>query len=132
MVLSHLVYVSSLVSLCTAQGSTICDAGCQTRVDGAITFERAAHAHVPLGDFYSLPSTFDARISTPGDLLKVEQHTDLTNYTVPSSLTMSRIMYASQNLNGTTVPATAFVLWPYAPYQYSKSIQNASSFPMIA
>lgn len=71
----------------------------------------------------------------PGTLLRVESHTDLGNYTVPSGLTMSRIMYTSQNLNGTVVPVSAFVLWPYVPFQYSDGhgSQHASSkFPLVA
>jgi hypothetical protein len=34
--------------------------------------------------------------------------------TIPHLLIMSRIMYTSQSLNGTIVPVSAFVLWPYA------------------
>jgi len=78
----------------------------------------------------------------PGTLLRVETHTDLTKYTVPSGLTMSRIMYTSQNLNGTVVPASAYVLWPYAPFQYTdedelhgrrqQKQQAPSKFPLVA
>jgi pimeloyl-ACP methyl ester carboxylesterase len=72
----------------------------------------------------------------PGTLLRIESHTNLTNYTVPSGLTMSRIMYTSQSLNGTIVPVSAFVLWPYAPFEYAgkedKKRQGSPKFPQVA
>lgn len=39
----------------------------------------------------------------------------MVNYSVPSGLTMSRIMHTAQDLNGTTTPASAYILWPYQP-----------------
>ena len=75
-------------------------------------------------DFYTIPSNFSSTLA-PGRLLKVEAVTDLTNYTVPSSLTMSRILYTTADLNGTILPASAYILWPYAP-------PSSTGYPMVA
>ncbi|KUJ07791.1 uncharacterized protein LY89DRAFT_765845 [Mollisia scopiformis] len=126
--------VNAQASLPALNGSSTCGAECQELVPLAIAYEHSAHAHYPLDDFYSIPSNFTPSME-PGTLLSVETHTNLTNYTVPSSLTMSRIMYTSMSLNGTIVPASAFVLWPYAPFEYNvgKTSKTASGkFPMVA
>lgn len=116
-------------------GSTTCNATCQQMVEEGIAFEHDSHAHTPLDDFYSVPVNFSTSME-PGTVLKVEIHTDLVNYTVPAGLSMSRIMYTSQTLNGTIVPVTAFVLWPYAPFEYANSRGKKSTgspkFPMVA
>lgn len=133
--LQNVLVISFLIGGSAAQISTR-DPGIQE----AINFERHNHANYPLDDFYTVPSTFNKH-TKPGQLLKVEEHTDLTNYTVPSSLTMSRIMYASTSLNGTTVPVTGFILWPYAPWQATSNTSTSAKarqttakkpFPMIA
>jgi pimeloyl-ACP methyl ester carboxylesterase len=121
--------------------STTCNEQCQQLVQLGIAFEASSHAHTPLDEFYSIPDTFNPSMK-PGTLLRVEIHTSLTNYTVPSGLTMSRIMYTSQNLNGTVVPASAYVLWPYTPFQYTdgdkwhgrghQKQQAPSKFPLVA
>jgi hypothetical protein len=89
--------------------STTCNEQCQQLAQLGIAFERDSHAHTPVDEFYSFPDQFNPAMK-PGTLLRIETHTNLTNYTVPSGLTMSRIMYTLQNLNGTVVPASAFVL----------------------
>ncbi|KAL2848749.1 Alpha/Beta hydrolase protein [Aspergillus pseudodeflectus] len=119
--------------------STACDKDCQDFVDMGIAFERASFAHEGLDGFYTIPDDFDPSME-PGTLLRVEEHTDITNYTVPGGLTMSRIMYTSESLNGTVVPVSAFVLWPYAPFEYKtqhssstcSSSNTSTKFPLVA
>lgn len=133
---SHAQNISQLIS-----ESNTCDAQCQQLVQLAITFEHDSHANTPLDDFYSIPASFNSSVK-PGTLLRLEPHTNLTNYTVPSGLSMSRILYASQSLNGTVVPASAFVLWPYKPFDYTNGgkwqsnqgqiSQSSSRFPLVA
>ena len=91
-----------------------CDAVCQVLTNTGLAFEASQHA-APNDSFYAVPSSFSSA-SKPGSLLFVEPVTDMTNYTVPSGLTMSRFIYTTTNLNGTAIPASAYVLWPYAPY----------------
>lgn len=124
--LSTILDVISLLSLppytfaqsSSLNQSTTCGPNCTQLAQAAIAFEISSHAHTTLDQFYNVPDNFSLSMK-PGMLLRVEAHTDLVNYTVPSGLTMSRIMYTSQNLNGTVVPASAFVFWPYAPFPYS-------------
>ncbi|KAK7048987.1 putative secretory lipase [Favolaschia claudopus] len=98
-----------------------------------IEWETSQHAS-PNSNFYTVPQNF-SRDLAPGTLLAVEQATNLSSYLVPSSLTLSRIMYTTTNLNGTIQPASAYVLWPYAPAPWFASSSNSSSspsFPLVA
>jgi pimeloyl-ACP methyl ester carboxylesterase len=100
------VNASTLIS-----SSTTCGPQCQYLAAAAFSFETQAHATADL-PFYKVPENFSASLA-PGSLLRVEHVTNLTNYTVPSGLTMSRIIYTTTNLNGTILPASAYILWPY-------------------
>lgn len=117
--------ISALLSKSITCGPEIC----QPLVQQAITFEHDSHATPLVGSFYTIPASFKPSMK-PGTLLSVEAHTDLINYTVPAGLTMSRIVYTSLSLNGTVVPVSAFVLWPYAPYSYKKGCED--KFPLVA
>ena len=117
--------------------STTCDAQCQQLALMGSTWESSQHAHTPRDTFYTVPDTFSPS-SEPGTLLRVEMHTDLVNYTVPSGLTMSRIMFTSKDLNGTIVPVSAYVLWPYSAFElsrnenaYDEARSNSTEFPLV-
>ena len=131
--LSLLPSINAQSSLPALNQSTTCTGICQELVPLAIEFEHDSHAHTPRDDFYSIPTNFTPSMK-PGTLLRVETHTNLTNYTVPSSLTMSRIIYTSESLNGTVVPVSAFVLWPYSPFEYTNTSRasNTTKFPLVA
>ncbi|KAL7917230.1 Alpha/Beta hydrolase protein [Trichoderma austrokoningii] len=88
-----------------------CDAFCQGLAQTAVTFERSQFAD-PDRTFYKVPSNFSRDLS-PGTILAVEYATNLSNYLVPSSLSMSRIIYTSIDLNGTIQPTSAYIIWPY-------------------
>ena len=49
-----------------------------------------------------------------GSLLRAED-VDTRLYTLPPNTALSRILYITENLNGTKIPASAYVLWPYLP-----------------
>ncbi|KAI9661463.1 MAG: hypothetical protein M1831_002985 [Alyxoria varia] len=87
-------------------------------VQTAIEFERSNFAQGSIRDdpFYTLPA--NASSAKPGVLLSTEQTTDVSGYTVPPNLAISRFTYQSATFNGTAVPATAFVLWPWTPQPY--------------
>ncbi|KAI9903764.1 hypothetical protein N3K66_000293 [Trichothecium roseum] len=62
--------------------------------------------------FYaSIPA--NASSAPAGSVLKVEHFTNTTLYTLPPTLALSRLIYQSKTLNGSLVPVSAFVLWPY-------------------
>ncbi|KAF4628537.1 hypothetical protein G7Y89_g9614 [Cudoniella acicularis] len=63
--------------------------------------------------FYSVDeSTANA---APGTLLKVEKTTDTSLFTLPPATALSRFVYQSKDLNGSLIPVSAFILWPYSP-----------------
>ncbi|KAK5135731.1 hypothetical protein LTR08_004717 [Meristemomyces frigidus] len=111
-------------------------------VEVALNFERSNNAGSLTQDdpFYVLPKDYDyANPPPPGTVLKVEEHTNISLYTLPMGLSMSRILYSSEALNGSSVPASAYVLWPYLPRTFSKltpySDTNSSGqalFPVVA
>jgi hypothetical protein len=111
--------------------STTCNGTCPQLVEAGINFEHSAHAHTPRDGFYAIPIEFNSSLK-PGVVLRVESHTELVNYTIPSGLTMSRIMYTSSSLNGTVVPASAFVLWPYQAFPFNSNNHKQSKFPLVA
>lgn len=74
-------------------------------------FETSQHA-LPDDPFYNVPANFTSSMA-PGSLLNIEVATNLTNYTVPASLSMSRIIYTTTDVHGTILPASAYILWPY-------------------
>lgn len=110
-------------------------------VEVALNFERSNNAGYLIQDdpFYILPENLDPlNLPPPGTILKVEEHTNMSFYTVPTSLSMSRFLYTSEALNGSSVPASAYVLWPYLPRKYphltscsGHSASNNSVFPVI-
>lgn len=67
--------------------------------------------------FYFTPS--NSSDAPPGSVLKVQEHVNLSTFTVPPQVAMSRIVYQSESFNGTATPTSAFVLWPYMPRQFS-------------
>lgn len=96
-------------------------------VEVALNFERTnwAGSSVSEDDFYSVPS--NATSATPGSLLKVEVFTNTTLYTVPPGTALSRLVYITETSTGVSVPASAFVLWPYSPRTNSDG-----KFPVVA
>ena len=60
-------------------------------VEVALSFERSNNAGSLArdDDFYSLPADYDhANPPPPGTVLKVEEHTNISLYTIPMSLSM--------------------------------------------
>lgn len=92
----------------------------------ALNFERSNHANgrVEEDPFYRVPAM--ASRAKPGTLLKVEISTNTSKYTIPPNTALSRIMFASRNLNGSVVPVSAYVLWPYHPREVD------DGYPVVA
>lgn len=93
---------------------------------GAHDFEQSYKVHPSISDdsFYAAPANSTG--APAGALLKVERECNTSLYTLPPTLSLSRFMYQSKTLNGTLVPVSGFILWPYAarPHQ--------GGFPFIA
>jgi hypothetical protein len=63
--------------------------------------------------FYTAPTNSSG--AAPGTLLKLEEITNTSHYTLPPTTALSRFIYQSQTLNGTPVPVSGYILWPYSP-----------------
>ncbi|GME49307.1 putative secretory lipase, partial [Neofusicoccum parvum] len=83
-------------------------------VEIAINFERSNWAtnSVTTDPFYRIPSNWSSSLP-PGTLLTVENVTNTSLYTLPASVSLSRITYQTETLNGTAIPTSAYILWPY-------------------
>ena len=97
-------------AVCQLQGitSSTCDEQCQSFSNITSAWETEQHASADL-DFYKAPSNFSSTLPE-GSILQVEYATNLSVYTVPSGLTMSRIIYTTADLNGTIIPTSAYIL----------------------
>ena len=86
-----------------------------TQIELFLKGEYSNYATGPISNdnFYAAPK--DSADKPPGAILKVEQNTTATRLFLSPATALSRFMYQSQNNNGTSVPATAFVLWPFTP-----------------
>ncbi|PNY23213.1 Secretory lipase [Tolypocladium capitatum] len=102
-------------------------------VNVAAQFERSNWATGSVRDdpFYtSLPA--NASSAAAGAVLKVEAWTDTSRYTVPPTLALSRIVYQSLTLNGTRVPVSAYVLWPYLPRRHRGGAGGRKTAPLVS
>lgn len=79
-----------------------------------------AHPSVSQDPFYHIA---DSVLDTvPGTLLKVERETNTSLYTLAPNLSMSRFIYLSKTSNGTVVPVSAYILWPYIARNYGDGL----------
>ncbi|KAF5635634.1 secretory lipase [Fusarium tjaetaba] len=84
------------------------------QINNIINFDRTllANGGPHQDDFYTLPTSLKIP-KGPGELLKLQEITDPKPYTIPASTAMSRFLYSTTNINGTLIPASAYILWPY-------------------
>ena len=84
-------------------------------VEVTLNFQRSdwAGGSVDELEFYRVPA--NASNATAGSLLKLEVSTNASLYALPPETAISRIMYQSETLNGSKVPVSAYILWPYLP-----------------
>ena len=92
----------------------------------ALAFEKAIRVKGSVLDdpFYQCPP--DALHAAPGTLLKLEKDIDTTPYLIPAGTALSRFVYQSEKLNGSPVPVSAIILWPYA------ARSQPDGFPVVA
>ncbi|KAI5925403.1 putative secretory lipase [Camillea tinctor] len=94
-----------------------------TSFENVIRFERSqlANGGPYEDDFYALPPLSNSSDSLkPGVLLKVQPFTNASSFTLAPNTALSRILYTTTDFNGTVIPASAFVLWPFTPRQFNK------------
>lgn len=105
---------NSSFALTSAQASAAgINATIANNVNVAVNFERTnwATGSVHNDTFYVVPA--NASQLAAGAVIKVEEYTNTSYYTLPPNTALSRIVFQSETLNGSTVPASAFVFWPY-------------------
>lgn len=99
-----------------------------SNLDVGVQFERTnwAFGSVAQDSIYRAPPL---NSSTPaGTLLKIEQVTNASYYNLPPQVALSRFTFVTKTLNGTTIPASAYVLWPYL----AKKFSNCTGVPLVA
>ena len=84
-------------------------------IEVALNFERSnwANGSVDADPFYRPPS--NASFAPAGSLLRLQLYPNTSAYTLPPNTALSRFLYQTETLNGTLIPASAFILWPYTP-----------------
>ena len=86
-----------------------------SNLEVALNFERSnwATGLTDTDPFYLPPS--NASTAPAGSLLKLQLNVTTSNYTLPPNTALSRFIFQTETLNGTLIPASAFILWPYTP-----------------
>jgi alpha-beta hydrolase superfamily lysophospholipase len=102
-------------SICDSECQKGCDAECQAGIQAVFEAESKLWVNDIVSDpFYSTPANISGAV--PGDILRWEDvpTRQLTlNWTIPASLTLSRFMYVTEDINNKSIPATAWVLLPF-------------------
>jgi pimeloyl-ACP methyl ester carboxylesterase len=100
-------------------------------VEIALNFERTnwATGSVASDPFYAAPATNAS--TPPGTLLAVEDITNTSLYTLAPGLALSRILFVSMTFNGTAVPASAYILWPWHAKLFASSPLAITGVPVI-
>jgi pimeloyl-ACP methyl ester carboxylesterase len=102
-------------SICDSECQKGCDAECQAGIQAVFEAESRLWVNDIISDsFYSTPANITGAV--PGDVLRWEDIPTgqlTTNWTIPASLTLSRFMYVTEDINNKSIPATAWVLLPF-------------------
>ncbi|KAK3697079.1 hypothetical protein LTR37_017677 [Vermiconidia calcicola] len=66
--------------------------------------------------FYTLDNV--ATPHSPGEVLKVQRVTDPSVWNIPAKTALSRFIYTTTNANGTLIPASSYILWPWTAKEF--------------
>ena len=119
---SNDTFASSLVLNQDQRDSGGINATVANNLEVIINFERSrwATGSVDEDNFYQVPT--NATTAPPGSLLKLQVGVKTSLFTLPPNTALTRLLFQSETLNGTAIPASAYVLWPYDPRQVSDGI----------
>ena len=106
---------SSAIIVLAQQKSAGINATLANNLAVSLNFERSNFAHGPGSSdaFYDVP--LGSAAAAPGTLLKLQTDANTTAYTLPPNTALSRIIFQSESINGSKVPVSAYILWPYLP-----------------
>ncbi|KAF9631079.1 Lipase secreted [Lasiodiplodia theobromae] len=99
-----------------------CGDDCYSILQSTMADDRAVVGTDFDNDFYTVASNFST--AQPGDLLKLKP-VDPETLTVISGVSVYRIQYVSEDLNGSHVPVTGYIALPY-------SLPESGAFPLVA
>lgn len=104
-------------------------------INTIVNFDRSqlANGGAHQDEFYNVRGIpKDQWPTEPGKIIKLQEFTDPSFFSIPPKTAMSRIVYSTTNLNNTLVPASAYILWPYhaRTFRSRKSI-SGSSAPVV-
>ncbi|KAK3676799.1 hypothetical protein LTR78_003576 [Recurvomyces mirabilis] len=95
-----------------------------------LNFDRSqlAHGGPSQDSFYKLDhlATIPNR---PGEVLKVEYVTNPEVWNIPAKTALSWFVYTTTNVNGTLIPASAYVLWPFTAKKLN--INSTGKAPVV-
>ena len=101
-----------------------CGEACQAALRSNDENDLDTFGHNFAFDFYNTAANFST--SQPGSLLKLEV-LDPVPLDVKAGTTVYRMQYTSRDLDGSPLPATGFIAFPYAPVK-----QNSNTYPLVA
>ncbi|KAH9435087.1 hypothetical protein MCOR02_004044 [Pyricularia oryzae] len=115
--LASAALVSTAQAQSQSQTSPSCDSVCQAQFRGAVTGEDANYVNLDIttDSFYQTPANISSY--AVGDLVKsqdLDRATISRLWTLPAGMSMSRIYYVTEDIDGKPLPATAFALIPYS------------------
>jgi len=98
-------------------------------IETVLNFDRSqlANGGPSQDDFYHLGNVTTP--DHPGQVLKVQNVTDPKPWNIPAKTALSRFIYTSTNANGTLVPASAYVLWPWTAKEVGTN--SSSKVPVV-
>ncbi|CAM1506331.1 Fc.00g059720.m01.CDS01 [Cosmosporella sp. VM-42] len=103
-------------------------------LENIINFDRSqlANGGPQYDSFYKLPPLSGKGGIKPGVLLKVQSFTSVCPFAIPPNTALSRILYTTTNLNGTVIPASSFILWPFTPRRFEHdSMRKGNTAPAV-
>jgi hypothetical protein len=91
-----------------------------------LRFQRTNYATGAFGtaELYTVPANLSTAL--PGDILKIEFNATAEAFSLLPTTAISRILSMTASYNGTAVPASVYILWPYLPRK-----QRDGTFPVI-
>ncbi|KAJ3498909.1 hypothetical protein NLG97_g762 [Lecanicillium saksenae] len=92
-----------------------CGAVCQKRLDLTIPADVTAVGRDFDVDFYATAANFSRTSSTPGDVLKFEG-IDPKTLSIDGGAAAYRFQYVSLDADGSAVPVTGFIAFPFTPH----------------
>ena len=80
----------------------------------ALAFEKALRVKTSVAEEPGYQCPPDSMNATPGTLLSVEKDIDTSPYFIPPGTALSKFVYQSEKFNGSPVPVSGLILWPFS------------------